>query len=106
MGMSKEEQAAAARRILAKDPLTPEEGMWAEFYKLAPGAYTPPTKAGVRTCGVCRAEFEDIKPGTREEVTALQQFCDHWAEKHQAKAGQWTEVYHKLQEIKSRSPKE
>ena len=105
MGMSREEQRAAAERILAKEPLTEEEREWAEFYKRAPGSYVVPTSEGIRTCGVCGAQFKDkpLKNGNPGEIeSALQQFSDHWAQEHQSTGGQWTEAYQKIQEGKSR----
>jgi hypothetical protein len=105
MAMTKEEQAIAASRILAKCPLTAEEKQLAEVLKRTPEMYIVPTKDGLRTCGICGAEFQDVGEGKHGEVavTALQQFCDHQAE-HNPSPSQWTEAYNKIRKSKQESP--
>lgn len=106
MAMTKEQQAEAARRILEKEPLTEEEGQVAELLKRVPGMYTPPTREGLRVCGICGATFEG-EAGTKEklEVTSLQQFVEHQAD-HNPSPAQWTEAHNKIQAGKQRQKRE
>jgi hypothetical protein len=101
--MSKAEQAAAAARILAKEPLTPEEQQVAEFLKKDIESYVPPDASGKRVCGKCGAEFEDEfkdgderKPGQK---SAAEQMVTHLAE-HNPSAAQWTQAHNLIQKTK------
>jgi hypothetical protein len=96
MGMTKEEQRAAAARILAKEPLTPEEAKLAELYKRVPGSYVPPDKEETRTCGICGAKFRDTEEKGKVTVTALEKFTDHIAE-HNPTPDKWTEAHKRIQ---------
>ena len=102
MAMTKEEQSAAARRIMEK--MGPMDELEREIYEglvRSPDDYVPPDPvSGWRVCGVCQATFTD-QPATRDRiaVSALEQFSDHQAE-HNPTPGQWAEAYHRLQQSK------
>ena len=101
MAMSKEEQRAAAERILAKEPMTDEEMRVYEQLVKRPEDYRPPDpQTGERVCGLCGEVFETTNEGGME-VTALQKFSDHQTE-HQPSPGQWAEAHRRTQ----RAPKE
>lgn len=102
MAMTKEEQKAAAKRIMEKYPMTEEEREIYERLIKKPKDYQPPLD-GVRVCGTCGAEFQDIKNGKGEVIeTGLQQFSDHQAS-HNASPAQWTEAYNRIQAGKERA---
>ena len=96
--MSKEQQSAAAKRILEKHPLTEEEKQRYEMATRTPEQYMPPKEK--RVCGMCGAEFRDtVDKNGNVQVSMLEKFSDHQAE-HNATAAEWTEAYNKIQALK------
>jgi len=96
--MTKEQQAEAAKRIMAK--MGPLDEMEQEIYEglvKRPEDYIPPDPGqGERVCGICGAKFRDIVSGERVVATCLEQFSDHQAE-HNPSPAQWAEAYHRIQ---------
>lgn len=93
MAMSKEDQKAASDRIMAKEPLTPEELKTYEYLMLKP----PYGGSGDRrVCRVCGAVFSET-PATKDSpaVSALEKFADH-STIHQPSGPQWTEAYNRI----------
>jgi hypothetical protein len=103
MAMTKEEQRAAARRILEKEPLTEEEQRTYELLKKSPEDYRVP--GSVRTCGVCGEKFEDVVDA-KGNVTnpSLAQFSDHQAF-HNPSPAQWAEAHKRIEAGKERAKK-
>ena len=95
MAMSREEQSAAARRIMEKEPMTAEERVVYEQLVKSPEEYLPPDpEKGIRTCGVCGMEFRE-QPG----LSALQQHSDHMTGQNPP-VGTWGEAYHRIRSAK------
>jgi hypothetical protein len=97
MAMTKEEQKAAAKRIMEKmGPMDEQESETYEMLTKNPKQYVPPdVKTGKRVCGVCGAEFQDQKLEGRE-VSALEQFSDH-STVHNPSPAQWKMAHEKIQ---------
>jgi hypothetical protein len=89
MAMTREEQRAAAERILAKFPMTEEEKRRQRFLETDPEAY-PKDK---RVCPVCPKEFgkDDIN-----------EYSEHVA-RHSPTMGQWKEAHEKIESGKARA---
>lgn len=101
--MTKEEQREAARRIMAKHPMTEEERVIYERLMKKPEDYRGPTKGALRVCGTCGAEFEDVVDGKGNVVTpALEQFSDHQSS-HNPSPAQWATAYERIQAGKERA---
>jgi hypothetical protein len=106
MAMTKEEQKAAARRIMEKYPMTEEERVIYEQLIKKPEDYRAPTPEGLRVCGICGAEFQDVRDAKGVVVTpALGQFADHQAS-HNPSPAAWTEAYNRIQSSKAKAKKE
>lgn len=96
--MGKEQQSAAAKRILEKSPLTEEEKQRYQMAIKKPEQYMPPKEK--RVCGMCGAEFRDTLDAKGEvKVSMLEKFSDHQAE-HNSTAAEWSEAYNKIQALK------
>jgi hypothetical protein len=103
MAMTKEEQKAAAARIMAKHPLTEEERQTYEMLKKRPEDYRPPDpETGERVCGICGEKFKTkAAKGEDREISALEQFSEH-QRKHNASPAQWTEAHKRIEASKER----
>lgn len=94
--MSREQQKAAAQRILEKEPLTEQERVTYEILRKNPEDYRLPGESGSRVCPVCGAEFETIA-GSKErpEVPALEQFSGHMGA-HNPSPAEWAEAHKRI----------
>lgn len=101
MAMSKEQQREAARRIMAKEPLTDEEQVTYDLLTRTPEQYRVPGED--RECGVCGAVFGDTKDAKGLVVrTALEKFSDHTAE-HNPSPEQWGTAHERIMAGKERA---
>lgn len=101
MAMSKEDQKAASDRIMAKEPLTPEEQEVYEMLSKLPEDYRPPKEN--RECGHCGAQFEDTTDRSGKVlVSALEKFSDHQTE-HNPTPGQCATAHERIRAGKEQS---
>lgn len=99
--MTKEQQREAARRIMAKSPMTEEERETYEMLVKSPEDYRAPTDK--RVCGICGAEFRDKLNAKGEvEIPMLEAFSDHQAE-HNPTPDQWGTAHERIQAGKERA---
>lgn len=106
--MTKEEQKAAAGRIMAKlGPLDAQEQQVYDMLVRTPEEYLPPNReTGERVCGVCGEMFEDRKDRTGNILVAsLEQFSDHTTS-HNPSPVQWGEAHRMIRDGKERSKQE
>jgi hypothetical protein len=95
MAMSKEEQKAAAARIVAKSPMTEGERKTYELLTKRPEDYRAPGET--RVCGVCGQEFRDeVDQKGNVIVPALEKFSDHQAF-HNPSPEQWATAHERIQ---------
>lgn len=98
--MSREDQRAAAERILAKEPLTEQERQVAEMLSKRPGEYRLPGED--RECGICKEVFRDKVDGKGNVLeTAMQQFSDHQSF-HNPTADRWAVAHERIQSGKEK----
>lgn len=89
VAMSKEEQRLAAKRILAKEPLTPEEQLLYEILTKTPEMYVAPDpETGERICGVCGEVFPN-----------LETFADHQVD-HNPTSAEWSVAYQRMRDAR------
>ena len=104
--MSKEEQGAAAQRIMTKlGAMDAQEQQTYDLLTRRPGDYIPPDpQSGERVCGICGEVFQG-QPATREspQITPLEQYADHMGS-HNPTPGQWAEAHRRIQQARERRP--
>ena len=95
MAMTQEQQREAARRILEREPLTPEEMARYKMLVKTPDEYEFPKEK--RTCGWCGATFRDTVDGKGSiQKTALEKFSDHQL-LHNPTPDKWAEAYRRIE---------
>lgn len=99
MGMTKEQQKAASDRIMEKmGPLTDDERKTYDRLVMKPEDY-PKSDKDYRECQECGAQFETVRIGKPDELTAFQQWSDHLTN-HNPSGRQWSEAHKRIQDAK------
>lgn len=94
MAMTKEEQRAAADRIMAQYPMTEEEKATYARLCTMPEDY-PEAGRDLRVCQECGEVFETKQRQGQEELSAMQQFSDH-STVHNYSPAQWAEAHRRI----------